>query len=173
MQTSLSIQLSVKISSVMQQNLSFKNHILISLSQNWISSVIKLIRDVMSCFIPLQFTSINMLTSADTSLSAASRMSISFIRILKQQLLNMKWDEMKDQKHVKLTEYKLDILNAALTNMLEQLKLKQKVWACLQNQIDILKHEQNEFEKKLTAEIAVLKDALKKFKDNHKIIMLK
>ena len=58
-------------------------------------------------------------------------------------------------------------------NILKQLKLKWKVWICLQNQINILKCEWNESEKKFTAEIAVLKDILKRFRDNYKTVMLK
>ena len=60
-----------------------------------------------------------------------------------------------------------------LINMSKQLKLEWKAWTHLQNQIDILKCEWNEFEERLAAEITVLKGILNKFRNNHKIIMLK
>ena len=126
------------------------------------------VRAVMSCFILSQFTLIN-----TSTLSTASKASVDLIRNLKHQLLNVKWNEMKDQKHARLIEYELNVLNAVLTNMSKQLKLEWKAWTHLQNQIDILKCEWNESEERLAVEIAVLKGILNKFRNNHKIIMLK
>ena len=69
--------------------------------------------------------------------------------------------------------YELNVSNTTLINMLKQLKMKWQTQAHLQNQIDALKHRQNKSEEKFTAEIAMLRNALKKSRDNHKIVMLK